>query len=140
MKNIVILVLVALMFTACATKGDIAPLVEKTDNLFYEMNLKTLKVQELSTKQAILELEGKQNTQEYKLQKQELASLRGEISSLSKRLLELEQMGKLTQKHVSEILNILKKQKEKNQKILLELEEAMREANEKYNTKGDIIK
>jgi|GEM_PF-6017401 len=143
--------IVALLFASCATKGDMTTIKEqvdstngKTENLIFEMKNKTLKEQELSAKQAILELEGKQNTQEYKALKQELASLRGEISSLDKRLLELERTGKLTQTQISELVEMFKKhklrQKKRDDEILSELEDELRKIDEKYNTKGSIIK
>ena len=146
--------MIALLFTSCATKGDVTTIKEqvdstngKTENLIFEMKNKTLKEQELSAKQAILELEGKQNTQEYKTLKKELASLREEISSLDKRLLELERAGKLTQVQVSEIDKIVHmlqqdklKQKERDKKISSELDNELQKTDEKYNTKGSIIK
>ena len=150
--------MIALLFVSCATKEEMTKEVtkineqidsgnSKTDNLIFELKNKTLKEQELSAKQAILELEGKQNTQEYKALKQELASLRGEMSSLNKRLLELERAGKLTQVQVSEIAEIVHmfkqdklKQKERDKKILVELENEWRDIDKKYNTKGSIIK
>lgn len=147
--------MIVLLFTSCATKGEMREEVtkinkqidsenNKTENLIFEMKNKTLKEQELSAKQAILELEGKQNTQEYKALKHELASLRGELSSLDKRLLELERTGKLTQTQVSELVEMFKKQKlrqkERDKKILSELDNELQKTDEKYNTKGSIIK
>lgn len=154
----ILLSMIVLLFTSCATKEEMTKEVtkineqidstnSKTDNLIFEMKNKILKEQELVAKQAILELEGKQNTQEYKVLKRELTSLRGEISSSNKRLLELERVGKLTQAQVSEIAEIIHmfkqdklKQKERDKKILVELENEWLDIDKKYNTKGSIIK
>lgn len=139
MKNIVILVLVALTFTACATKNEVAIVNEKTtkvtekvDDLAFEIKDKSLKIQEVTTKIATLELENKQNSKEYISLKQELYSLYQEISSLSQRFDKIEKDGKDNASQISELRKILNDYSKKHREWIVKYWEDSKKLEEKY--------
>ena len=52
-----------ILLSGCATKSEVSTLKDNTNYLINEMEKSTLKEQELATKLAILELDGKKKNQ-----------------------------------------------------------------------------
>ena len=105
-----------ILLSGCATKSEVTTFKDNTNYLINEMEKSTLKEQELATKLAILELDGKKNTQQYKNIQEEIISIKNYISSSNNKLTELEKQGKLNSEQIANIFKILEKYETTNNK------------------------
>ncbi|MDO8455144.1 MAG: hypothetical protein Q7S59_11280 [Sulfurimonas sp.] len=119
------MLVVALLFASCATKGDLDVMqlknnseTSRTDNLIVEMKNKTSELREVSQKLIELRIDNKQSTKEYENLKKKDDSLAQEIYSIIKGLEEIKQKGGQSASEILKIQTSLDENKKSRKEII----------------------